>query len=339
MRMSVSTRTLLAGAAATLTLAACSDFTTSDESSLAIGPAFQTVPMGFSENSSSFDPIGDDGLPFSPTGLNGLSSFDGSNSGPGGGDSDSDSEGDSDGDSDENNGFGRGIRGLLMGGGLGPSFIGANPFGPGKGEGPFGFFRPDDDCAFVEATGRVDCPDKMRRGVTVSRSFAFKDAAGVAQPAFVKGVTNGVNLQVSVEGTKSRHDGQVTSTVDHESDFTVTGLAAGSTERTVNGIAEARETVTGVRNGFDFTVDRLVTDTTTNVAIPLRADRPTIPTSGTIVRRMEVSIAREGEEPKTKKRREAITFNGTNEISVVITQNGITKHCTVTVPRMKLVCE
>lgn len=327
--MSGTIRTVLAGTAM-LVFAACSDLTTSDENSLELNPAFQTVPVGFSVNDNSFDASGDADTPFLPG--DGFANNSNSNSGS------NDSDGDSDDDSDSDGFGGNRLRGLLMGGGLGPHFLGGIPFNRGGGFGPFAFFNLPDSCTFSVTTGRVTCPDQTRRGFTVSSSFAFKDAAGVAQPEFVRGTTNSVNAKIEVAGTKTRHDGQVTSTVDHSSDRTVTGLATGSTSRTVNGTATAHEDVSGTRDGVAFTAVRDASETTTNVVVPLSEGRPTIPTSGTIVREMTVSITKAGE-TKTKSRREEITFTGTNVINVKITQDGVTKNCTITLPRKKLVCE
>ena len=57
--MSVKARVLITGAAL-LTLAGCADFFSSgNTNTLAVGTAFQSVPAGFSANSSSFDASGD----------------------------------------------------------------------------------------------------------------------------------------------------------------------------------------------------------------------------------------------------------------------------------------
>jgi hypothetical protein len=346
--MSRTTRTLLATLAA-LAIAACADLTGSSDDAPEVPLAFQTVPAGFSASSNSFHDAGDSWEPFAPNLLSGGASFN-NNSGPGNGngasndadtdgDSDGDTDGDSDGDSDsDNNDFGRGFRGL-MGGGLASHFLGGGVFTTsGNGNGPFGFKELPSTCAFSEATGRVTCPDKMRRGLTITSSFAFKDAAGVAQPEFVRGVTDQVNAKISITGTKTRHDGDITSTVDHQSDRTVTGFAAGSTQRTVNGTASAHEEVSGTKDGVEFSAERDATETTTNVVIPTVDRRKAIPTSGTVVREFTVTITKGDEAPVTKTRKEEITFNG-DVINVKITQDGVVKNCAITLPRRKLVCE
>ena len=322
--------------AATLAVSACSDVVSDSANTIELSPAFQTIPVGFSANSNSFAETGDVGLPFFPESMMGGVAFHGDNRGPGSGD-DGKRE-------DHHDGFGRGgLRGFLMGGGLGPDFIGAIAFGKGRGRGPFGIFNLPDGCTFSESTGRVTCPPRERHGLTVNVSFAFKDAAGNAQPKFDTVTTDLVNVKTDVAGTKTHDDEEdddfVTSTLSHKSDRTVSGLAKGSTERKIEGIAEAHENTTGSREGIDFTAEREAFDTTSNLVIPIVENRPTLPKSGTVIRRMKVTITKEGHEPRSKFRREEITFDGTNVVKVKITQDDVTKNCTFTLPEKKLACE
>jgi hypothetical protein len=230
-----------------------------------------------------------------------------------------------------------------MGGGLGPDFIGKIAFGRGKGRGPFGSFELPATCTFSDATGRVTCPEFTKHDLTVNISFAFTDVAGNAQSAFDTVTTNSVNVQTAVNGTKVREDDDdddvVTSTVSHTSDRTVSGLAKGSTQRTVNGTAKAHESTSGTRDGVAFTAVRDAADTTSGLVIPIVDGRPTIPSAGKVIRRMTVTITPEGGTEVTKTRREEVTFNGTNTISVIITQDGVTKNCTITLPGKNLSCE
>jgi hypothetical protein len=355
--MSGTTKRFLAIAAASLTAIACADLLgTNGADPLVLSPAFQTVPVGFSANTNSFDPSGDAGAAFFPGSLvsGSSASFDGSSSGSGGGDKGRGSnsgrrggEGErrgGDDHGDRHDGFGEGgIRGLLMGGGLGPNFIGKIAFGPGRGRGPFGLFDLPESCTFSDATGRVTCPEFTRHDLTVNVSFAFKDVNGVAQAKFDTGTTNSVNVQTSVNGTKTRDDDDdddnITSTVSHSSDFTIGGLATASIQRTVEGTAEAHEQTSGTRDGIAFTAVRDAKDEVTGLVIPLKEGRPTIPSAGTIVREMTVTITKAGSDPVTKSRREEISFDGSNMIKVVITQDGVTKTCTMTLPGRNLSCE
>ena len=325
--MSVKHRILITGAAA-LTLSGCADVLgTRNTRTLDVSAAFQSVPVGFSANSNSFDARGDVG-PFFPGSVDGQGKRDGmmGHGGPGG-------------PVPPKDGFGgAGMRGMLMGGGLGPDFLGQIPFGLGKSGGPFGHYKLPDACTYSATSGRVTCPTKTRDGLTISMSFAFKDTAGVAQSKFDTTSTNSVNVKTSVTGTKTRRDSSV-SVVDHVSDRTVSGMAPGSTARTVNGTAHATETTTGVKDSVRFTAVRVASDTTSGLVIPIRIGEHTIPTAGVVIRNMTVTITPDGGTAKTRSRREQITFDGTHVIKIVITQGDTTKNCTITLPDRRLSCE
>ena len=325
--MSRSTQQLLAIVAVSAA-AACSEVNVPSGDAMLLGPAFQTIPAGFSANSNSFDASGDAGEAFMPRGLAGI----GFHGGPGG-------EGGR-GGGERGHGFGDGgIRGLLMGGGLGPEFKGLVGFGRGKGRGPFGSFNLPETCTFSATTGVVTCPETDRGGLKVNVSYTFKDEAGAAQPKFDTTSTNSVNVKTTVAGTKTHRDGAATTTVDHSSDRTVVGVAPGKTSRTINGTAKGTETTEGTREGVEFTAERVASDTTTDLVIPIVDGKPTIPTSGVVIRNMNVTITKAGADPVTKSRREKVTFDGTNVIKVEITQDGVTKNCTLTLPGRNLSCE
>jgi hypothetical protein len=339
----------VAAATTVLVVSACSDLSTgSATNTLLLSSAFQTVPAGFSATSNSFDASGDQSMPFFPDDFGGTSlalSADrgghgghGDHGGAAGADNGEHRGGEVESE-DHHDGFGRGgIEGLLMGGGLGPEFMGGIGFGRGRGHGPFGELHIPSNCTFDATSGRIDCPDTTRHGLTLSLSFALKNAAGDAQSAFDTVTTDYVNVQTSVSGTLTRHD-SAQATISHSSDRTITGLADGSTARTINGTAEGEETVNGVRDSVAFTAVRNVSDTTTDLVIPIADGRPTIPTSGVVIRNMSVSITPAGGTATTRSRREQITFDGTNVVQIVVTQNGTTKNCTVTLPRRKMTCQ
>jgi hypothetical protein len=340
--MSGFTKRLVAISALGAAIAACADLNGVNGNTVAMSAAFQTVPAGFSANSNSFDASGDDGMPFLPFDMGGPVGFDGggNHQGPGGGDHHGPGGGDGPGHGDHHDGFGPdSMPGRMMGGGLGPEFLGGIPFGRGRGRGPFGTFSLPDSCTFDSGSGRVSCPDRTERGLTIKTSFAFSDEAGVAQAKFDSLTTNSVNVKTDVSGTRSRHDGKITSTLTHTSDRTISGLAAGKTERTVNGTAKAHEEINGTRDSVSFTAVRNAADTTTGLVIPIVDGRPTIPSAGTVIRTMSVSITPAGGTATNRSRREEVTFDGTNVVRVKVTQDGVTQNCTVTLPDRKLVCE
>jgi len=291
-------------AVAIVAAAACSDSTTSPSSiSPLLIPAFQSTPAGYSSTDNSFSASSDAGVPWKPD---------------------------------------RNARddGAMMGGGLRPEFFGGIGLARGWDRGPFGLGDFPTICVFSSTTGRVTCPDvTTRRGLTVSRSFAFTDASGAVQQ--VPGATtNTINAQVTVTGTVTRDEGEITSQIQENSSRTVSGLAAGSTQRTVDSRSMASEQSSGkTDDGTSFTASRTVGDTVTGLVVPLQDGRPTFPTAGTIIREMTAMITPSGKSPATASRREVITFDGSTTAKVVITKNGTTKNCTMPLPFGRLDCQ
>jgi hypothetical protein len=327
--------------------AACADVNTPRQSSLstaALTGAFATVPVGFGDLTSSFVGASAASVPGAGFWL-------------GGG-----RQGGMD-------------RSSLMGGGLEANFSGEGEgFGRGFGNrGPFGGGLP---CTgtFNASTGRVTCAAETKNGLTITRSAQYKDAAGAVQQAFDSTTTNSVNSQSSVTGTvtytpdSSRSnrgpgggggrgpcwgDGRgagglllgdtativsATTSVNNTSDRTVTGLAKGSTQRTVNGSSRGQESTTGTSSRGKFTATRVAGDTTTGVIVPVVADGKSYPTAGTVVRTMQASLTYEGQAATTVTRREVVTYDGTATAKVVITENGTTRNCTRPLPRGPLAC-
>lgn len=291
-------------AAAIAVAVACSDSTTapSNTSPLLI-PAFQSTPAGYSSTDNSFASTSDAGVPWKPD---------------------------------------RSARddGSMMGGGLRPEFFGGMALARGWDRGPFGLADFPMICVFSSTTGRVTCPDvTTRKGLTISRSFEFMDASGAVQQV-PSATTNTVNEQVTVTGTVSRDEGEITSQIQEHSDRTVSGLAAGSTQRKVDGKSLGSEQSSGkTDDGASFTASRVVGDTVTGLVIPLQDGHPTFPTAGTIIREMTATITMSGKSPVTASRREVITFDGSSTAKVVITKNGTTKNCTMPLPFGRLQCQ
>jgi hypothetical protein len=245
--------------------------------------------------------------------------------------------GDNDDDGNNHDGeHGPGWNGL-MGGGLGEHWNGGIGFGAGLGRGPFGDFDDSGACTFSATTKRVECATVTHNGLTINRSFSFLDVSGAVQQAFDAAKTNTVNARSSVTGTTTHHS-TATSTVNSSSDFTVAGLASGSTERKVDGTASGSEKTTGTKNGVAFTVDRTAEDKTTGLVIPIQNGRPTYPKAGTVSRSMKATVTRAGSAPSTSSRSEVITYDGSATAKVVITHDGVTKNCTKPLPHGKLTC-
>ena len=130
-----------------------------------------------------------------------------------------------------------------------------------------------------------------------------------------------------------------TTSVNDVSDRTVSGLAKGSTERTVNGSSMGQESTTGESSRGKFTATRVVGDTTSGLVIPIATDNSqTYPTAGTVIRAIRASLTYEGQSAITVTRREVVTYDGSATAKVVITENDSTRNCTRPLPRGPLSC-
>lgn len=311
---------------ATLALTACSESPTqySFEQQSALYAAYNSVLLGYNHNYSSF--LGGDstfmpgsmrmhGGPGGPGGRGGMAGPHGGMGGMGG--------------------RGPGMGGL-MGGGMGGMFLGGG-LGPGFGGRPHGDPSLPATCTFDAAAGRVVCPTETRDGLTINRSAAYADAAGAVQQAFDSATTNTINTRAAVSGTVTRRDNTQT-TVSASSDRTVTGLRTNA--RTVNGTSAGTETTVGSDTAGAFTVARVMGDTVQGVVIPVpttTATRP-YPTAGKVIRAMSVTLTRAGASPVTSSRREVVTYDGSATATVVITQDGTTKTCTLPLPHGRPQC-
>lgn len=298
------------------TVVACSDNTTTPLTSTLAAAALSTAPISFDQINTSF--VGNSGADagFVP--------------------GTDERDGERDGDREHRGGGGPGWTNL-MGGGMADVFRGRIGFGFGL-RGPFGDLRDSSGCVFSASDNRVTCPAETRRGLTINRSFSYLDAAGAVQQAFDTALTNTVNVKTSVSGTRIHHDND-TSTVSSNSNITVVGLAAGSTQRTVNGTAGGTETTRGKDStGVAFTAVRVAGDTVSGVTIPVQSGKPTYPTAGTIVRSMQATVTLSGQTPTTSTRREVITFDGTSNAQISVTQDGVTKTGTVSLTGGELSC-
>ncbi len=219
----------------------------------------------------------------------------------------------------------------FMGGGLGMDFLGGELGGPR----PFDRGGLSGSCTYSATTGVNSCT-ATNNGITVTRTVAFKTAAGTAQ-ATRDSLTNTIVEHATVTGTQSRRD-SIKTTVNHTSDRTVTGLAYNSTQRTVNGTSSGSESSAGInRDGAAFTSSRVAADTTRGVVVPVASGAPSYPTAGTVIRVMNASLTIAGT-TSSKSRREVITYDGTAIARLTITTDGVTQSCTVALPRGRPSC-
>jgi len=341
---------------ATLAIAACSDSTSpaSPLTTAALSAALGSVPIGFGDLSSSFIGVSANDAPSAGLWLGGgrEARF------------------------DHGDFMGGGIQDAFIGG---VPFMGRGG-GRGPFGGPFAGALGCADSAAVSANGRLTCPDVTRHGITLKRSTQFKDAAGNVQQAFDTLTTNSVNTETQTSGTitfdraadslvgddhggnrgpgggfgewgRGRGEGgrllgdtsrvlTATTTINSSSSRTVSGLAQGSTQRTVDGASAGTESTTGTSSRGSFTASRTVGDTTTGLVIPIASSStgPSYPTAGTTIRSIQASLQFEGESAVTLTRREVVTYDGSATAQVTITENGTTKSCTKPLPRGRLSC-
>ncbi len=332
-------RLAIAGGAALAGLA-CADLTNSGPSAslAALSASLSTVPLGYGDLSSSYV-----GAP--------LDNKEAAGFWLGGG---------------REGGF---DRGGLMGGGLHDAFAGAIPFTRRDGgHGPFAG-GPSCKAALDASTGFTTCTDTTRNGVTITRAAKYTTTAGVVQPAFDTLTTNTVVIQTTAKGTVTydtagdndrgpghdKHWGRgrgpggrllgdtstiltAKTTLNSASSRTTSGLASGSTQRTVSGASAGSETTVGTSTLGSFSASRTVGDTTTGLVIPVVTGEKSYPSAGTVIRSMTASIQYAGQSAVSLTRREVITFDGSTTAKVVITENGTTKTCTRPLPHGRLSC-
>jgi hypothetical protein len=336
------TRITLCGAAL-LASAACQDTTGTSGSALsqaALTAALSSVPVGYGDLSTSY--VGSTTAAASSAGLwvggGREASFD---------------------------------RGDFMGGGLQDAFAGAIGFASRGGQrGPFGGGIACTTSSFDAATGRVLCADETRNGVTASRSAQYLTTSGAVQQAFDTLTTNSVNLQSKVTGTIAfnaaadsatagdrgrncwgRGRGSfgrllgdtstiltASTTINSSSNRTTTGLASGSTQRTVNGTSSGQESTTGTSSRGSFTATRTVGDTSSGIIVPIVTGSTSYPTAGSVIRSIQATLKYATEDAVSLVRREVVTYDGSATAKVTITENGTTKSCTRALPRGALVC-
>lgn len=322
------------GAALLLVAVACADGTTQPnpaETSL-VAAAFMTAAPGYDSLSSSYSAGGNTGV-FGPR----------HRGGPPG---------------DRAAGLGRND---MMGGGMRDEFSGGVGMGPGIGRGPFGENFSLSSCTrFDAATGIVTCTPLVRDSLVINRTFKFSSAAGVVQSARDTATTDRIETSRSVTGTTTFAPGRrggfghgfgppgsdtarvdittARTSVSSSSVRVVTGLGAGSTQRTVNGRSAGRETTEGTSTTGVFSSVRVMGDTTTGLVIPVVAAGYPYPTAGTVVRAMSVTVTFGSGAPVSSARREVITYDGTASANISITKDGETKVCTLALPRGRPVC-
>jgi hypothetical protein len=180
-------------------------------------------------------------------------------------------------------------------------------------------------CTYQAATGQFTCPARSAGGLTMTRSYAWYDAAGAAMAAPQRGVTASSATWITVAGTVTRPDGS-TMTVDRAGQMRVDGLLDPAGPRTLNG-AEHGTTVASMRGRDGQAVEARTTiaDSTRDVVMPPASTRPAFPQSGV---RVHVMTRQLGSGAGITTRR-VETYLGGGKVQVELTTPAGTRTCTV----------
>jgi hypothetical protein len=181
-------------------------------------------------------------------------------------------------------------------------------------------------CTYSPVSKRVECPPVTRNGLTYTRSIAFFDAAGTAQPRRDDN-TRATNTRIDVAGNVATPRGALA--VVRSSDLTVAGLGRASTAHTLNGLETGRTSGTLTTDRGAVVMSEEVSSKTENVVVPAPAKAGSWPLSGSTTRAGTTSATRPAtNESRTSSWSEKVTFTGTSVVNVVVTRDGKTKTCT-----------
>lgn len=182
-------------------------------------------------------------------------------------------------------------------------------------------------CTFDSGTGRFICPDVVRNGVTISRSYALFDAADVPQEKRDTNVVK-MNAQVWARGTVEKDSGKIT--IDRKSDLTATGLQPSSATRTLNGTEQGTSAMEHRTSRGTVKSNVVFGDTTTNLVVPKPDSPRKWPLSGKVIRSHSGTRTLEGHpEARSFSRRAVFEYDGSAIVKITITVNGQTKSCTL----------
>jgi hypothetical protein len=187
-----------------------------------------------------------------------------------------------------------------------------------------GTMGPADHCTWSPASARLECDPVTRGGLTITRSIAFYNAAGAAQPRR-DSTTRSANTRVSVKGTTTTAKGSLT--VDRASSVTVSGLGERVATHTLNGTEDGTTSGTVSTDRGTATIAESFRSTTANVVVPAPFSSTSWPTSGTTARVASETVTR-GTETRAFTVGETVTYNGTSVVPVVVTRDGTTRRCT-----------
>ena len=183
-------------------------------------------------------------------------------------------------------------------------------------------------CTYSSATGSFTCPTVTVNGLTFTRSFTLRDAAGRPLSEFGRNVAS-IQTSTTMKGTitASRPTGSSSLQVDRSEDVTLSGI--GTADRTLNGhaISLLDGSVTGPTGSLQIKTKS--TETTQDLVLPRPSSGNRWPQRGTITVVSESSITPNGQQVVTSSSTHTITFNGTSVVTITFTTGFGTVTCQV----------
>ena len=188
-------------------------------------------------------------------------------------------------------------------------------------------------CSYAD--GRYDCPPVTNAGLTVTRSFAFYDAAGTPQRQYDPLTTASVLNSVALKG----HSESPRGAIDFDRAFTQTasGLLGQETRRVVDGTGSGTTKVTSTAQGDTRTITATTHDTTRALVLPVIASGSAAssyyPLGGSVTMVTRYAVASTGSSPAPwpvpSPTRMTITFDGTSVARVDVSIGSATQRCTL----------
>lgn len=191
-------------------------------------------------------------------------------------------------------------------------------------------------CTYDSSTGWFVCPDVVRSGVTISRSYALFDADD--QP-LDKRDTNVVKMSslVWARGTVEKVNAKIT--IDRRSDLTATGLQPSSPTRTLNGTEQGTSTMVHRTDRGTVTSNVVFSDSTISLVLPKPDQASKWPLSGTVIRSHFSTRTLEGHSQVSHFRYRAVfEYDGSAVVKITVTLNGQTKLCTFNMETRERLC-
>jgi hypothetical protein len=186
--------------------------------------------------------------------------------------------------------------------------------------------------AFTPGTGQFGGPLGKANGVTSTQQVTYRDADGNIQPKFDPLTTASITTDTTATGTRGTPDGG-TATINRSGEMVVTGLLGTETTRTLNGHEHGTINASlTAKDGTAITVNSIEDDTTDSLVVPATdrgAGNPrAFPLAGSRTHSDSTTTTR-GTQTKSTTVVRTETYDGSGTAQVTITQDGVTRSCTV----------